>query len=309
MKKLKRAFLIGATATVFGVTSMLPFADAVNRPLVSEASTLATPLPKELKLEKVGGVDNYGMEREQYKINLGNRTGTLVLKLYMTDKYPKSHTDTVYNDAKVKRDGPFGLVNVLSAFDTNGIKGLAMFTRYAKVYENEPNKEFKYINGFTNAGVNKQGERFIALGVYLDKVQNNGVYCLDTPNKVKGLWEVKAYFYDNVNVEKRVFNEIVRYFPLLDKVRWDNAELKHKQIGRLTMLKDTQLLKETDGKFVTARTLIKGEQYRIYGYKEVNGIGYYAVEADHFVKKNRTYAKYETPSKEKLRLVQILYEE
>ncbi|MGA5692675.1 hypothetical protein [Cytobacillus pseudoceanisediminis] len=308
---MKRIGIIGAATLALGLSAVIP-AEGGNllEPQRIEASALATPLPVELPLEYVSGVDEYGSKVSQYKIDIGNRAGTLVLKMYMTDNYPRNGSDTLYADVKKKRASGFFLMDSNSSINPDNAKGLAAFDRYSAIYDENP--EFsrpKYTSGFQNVGVNKKGERFIALGIYLDKTVNNGVYFLETPNMTTGHWKVKAYFYENVNVEKRVFNEVGRYFPLLDKVRWGVAELKHNQIGRLTMLKDTPLLKETDGKFKFARTLKTGEQYRIYGYKEISGKGYYAVGGGHFVEMNSKFAKYETPAKNKMRLVKILHEE
>lgn len=308
---MKKIVLAGAVTAALSLGAVMPFeSSGLVNPNKVEASVLATPLPVDLPLEYITGKDEYGLDKSQYKIDLGNRTGTLILKMYMTDKYSKSGSDTLYANVKRKRASGFFLMDSNSALEPGNAIGLAAFDRYSAIYDENP--EFprpKYTSGFQDAGVNKKGERFIALGIHLDKVVNKGVYYLDTPNMATGYWKVKAYFYENVNVEKKVFNEVNRYFPLLDKVRWGVAELKNNQIGRLTMLENTPLLKDTDGKFHVARTLKKGEQYRIYGYKEINGKGYYAVGGGHFVEMNPKLAKYETPAKNKMRLVKILHEE
>ncbi|EWG08989.1 SLAP domain-containing protein [Cytobacillus firmus] len=308
---MKKIVFVGAVTAALSLGAVMPFeSSGLINPNKVEASVLATPLPVDLPLEYVSGVDEYGSKVSQYKIDIGNRTGTLLLKMYMTDKYPKGFADTLYADVKKMRASGFFLMDSNSALNPGDAKGLIGFDRYSPVYgDTSVLPTLKYTSGFQNVGTNKKGEGFIALGVYIKNKVNNGVYYLDTPNMASGHWNVKAYFYDNVNVEKQVFNEVNRYFPLLDKVRWGVAELKNNQIGRLTMLKNTPLLKETDGKFETARTLKKGEQYRIYGYKEINGKGYYAVGGGHFVETNPNLAKYETPAKNKLRLVKILHEE
>ncbi|MCM3402988.1 hypothetical protein [Cytobacillus oceanisediminis] len=308
---MKRFGLLGAATLALGISAVLPAeGGSILEPKRIEAAALATPLPVDLPLEYVSGVDEYGSKVSQYKIDLGNRTGTLVLKMYMTEKYPKNGADTLYADVKKKRASGFFLVDSNSSINSDNAKGLAAFDRYSAIYDINPGfSRPKYTSGFQNVGVNKKGERFIALGIYLDKSVNSGVYYLETPNMASGHWNTKAYFYENVNVEKRVFSEVNRYFPLLDKVRWGVAELKHNQIGRLTMLQNTPFLMEEYGKFKVARTLKKGEQYRIYGYKEISGKGYYAVGGGHFVEMNSKLAKYETPAKNKMRLVKILHEE
>jgi hypothetical protein len=299
MKKFKKAFLIGATATVLGVTSMLPFADAVNRPLVSEASTLATSYPEELKLEKVNETDKYGIEREQYKINLGKKTGTLVIKAFITDKEMKSYADTLFADVKRNRAARYVLMDDPTMTDRNA-KGLIAFDRYSPLFLQKPHLAPKYKSGFQDGLVNGRGERFIALGVYVDKVYNNGVFYLDYPSLGKGLWKVKAYFYEGVNVEKQLFDVREQYFPLLRKVWWDGVELKVGQIGRLTVLEDTPLFKLEGDKKVYVRTLKKGEFYRIYAFKP----GMLSVGGGLYVDRDEK-VKYETPSKYKLSLTQM----
>jgi hypothetical protein len=81
------------------------------------------------------------------------------------------------------------------------------------------------------------------------------------------------------------------------KVLWDGAELKKGQIGKLTVLKDTNLYK-LDG--TVLRKLTPGEVYRIYTFlpgKLGLGAGYY-VDRD-------TRIKYQTPSKEKLQALGV----
>ncbi|WP_409271502.1 hypothetical protein V1499_18515 [Neobacillus sp. SCS-31] len=81
------------------------------------------------------------------------------------------------------------------------------------------------------------------------------------------------------------------------KVMWGKDELKKGQIGRATILKDTQLYKLSDDtKLTPTRKLKKGEIYRIYNYKPLAG-GLYGLGGGHYVKK--ADIKYETPSKDK----------
>jgi len=90
------------------------------------------------------------------------------------------------------------------------------------------------------------------------------------------------------------------------KVMWDNMELKKGQIGRVTVLKETNLLliSEFNGEGGSAvRTLKPGEVYRVYSFKTPHGyVPMYAVGDKHYVMKD-TDVKYETPSKAKLALV------
>ncbi|KQL33344.1 MBL fold metallo-hydrolase [Psychrobacillus sp. FJAT-21963] len=85
------------------------------------------------------------------------------------------------------------------------------------------------------------------------------------------------------------------------KVMWGKTELKKGQIGKITVLSNTSLL---DKNSKVVRTLKKGEEYRIYTYKGTNG-GLYGLGGGLFVKKSSTL-KYETPSKSKLTLLNIV---
>lgn len=88
----------------------------------------------------------------------------------------------------------------------------------------------------------------------------------------------------------------------IPKVMWGKTELVKGQIGKVTILANTPLVKLVNGKLVTVRTLKKGEEYRVYQYKGQNG-GLYGVGASSFVQKNTAKVKYETPAKSKLDIV------
>lgn len=86
------------------------------------------------------------------------------------------------------------------------------------------------------------------------------------------------------------------------KVMWGKTELKLGQIGKVTILTNTNLVKlESDGSLTTVRPLKKGEEYRVYSYKS-NHEGLYGVGGGNYVQKS-TKVKYETPSKSKLALL------
>lgn len=83
-------------------------------------------------------------------------------------------------------------------------------------------------------------------------------------------------------------------------VWWDGVELKKGQIGRLTVLKQTDLYKWDGTNKTFARKLNTGETYRIYTFlpgKLGLGGGYY-IDRD-------TRVKYQTPSKEKLQALGV----
>jgi len=87
------------------------------------------------------------------------------------------------------------------------------------------------------------------------------------------------------------------------KVMWGKTELKLGQIGKVTILADTPLVKmESNGTLSTVRMLKKGDEYRVYSYKGQHN-GLYGVGGSSFIQKNTAKIKYETPSKAKLALV------
>ena len=87
------------------------------------------------------------------------------------------------------------------------------------------------------------------------------------------------------------------------KVMWGKTELKYGQIGKVTVLADTPLVKmDSDGSLSTVRMLKKGDEFRVYSYKGQHN-GLYGVGGSSFVQKNAAKLKYETPSKKKLALV------
>lgn len=89
------------------------------------------------------------------------------------------------------------------------------------------------------------------------------------------------------------------------KVMWGKTEFKAGQIGKITILANTPLVKlNSNGKLTTVKTLKKGEGYRVYQYKKQNG-GLYGIGGGSFVPKN-SKVKYEAPSKNELVSVNIV---
>ncbi|MBS4190195.1 DUF3298 and DUF4163 domain-containing protein [Bacillus sp. FJAT-49705] len=88
-------------------------------------------------------------------------------------------------------------------------------------------------------------------------------------------------------------------------VMWGKTELRNGQIGKVTILQDSQLWKfDKDNKtLVEVRKLNKGEEYRVYSYRNDLG-GLYGVGEGSFIKKSAA-AKYETPSKAKLQALGV----
>lgn len=86
------------------------------------------------------------------------------------------------------------------------------------------------------------------------------------------------------------------------KVMWGKTELILGQIGKVTILTPTNLVKlNPDESLTTVRTLKKGEEFRVYSYKGNQG-GLYGVGEGSFIQQN-SKVKYETPSKSKLALL------
>lgn len=86
------------------------------------------------------------------------------------------------------------------------------------------------------------------------------------------------------------------------RVMWGKTELKLGQIGKITILSNTNLVKmENNGSLTTVRPMKKGEEYRVYSYKSNHG-GLYGVGNGSYVQKSAK-VKYETPSKRKLALL------
>lgn len=87
-----------------------------------------------------------------------------------------------------------------------------------------------------------------------------------------------------------------------NKVMWGKTELKLGQIGKVTVNSRTVLYKlEKDNSLTAVRDLQKGEEFRVYSYKNMEG-GLYGVGNSNFIYKSPV-VKYETPSKTKLALL------
>jgi hypothetical protein len=93
--------------------------------------------------------------------------------------------------------------------------------------------------------------------------------------------------------------------PVVDraeaKVIWGKIELKQGMIGKVTILKDTNLYSITGNKLYVVRKAKKGQEFGVYSYKKDFG-GLYGLGGGIYVKKSSSI-KYETPSKAKLEQV------
>lgn len=97
-----------------------------------------------------------------------------------------------------------------------------------------------------------------------------------------------------------VFSLFFTNTPASAKVYWDGVELKKGQIGRLLVVKDTQLYKLSGSQKTPARTLKAGEKYRIYTFLP----GKLGLGGGYYVDRNNS-VKYETPSKVKLQALGV----
>jgi exopolysaccharide biosynthesis protein len=85
-------------------------------------------------------------------------------------------------------------------------------------------------------------------------------------------------------------------------IYWEGMKLVKGQIGKVEILKPTNLWKRENGKLILVRVLKPGEQYRVYSYDSLFG-GQYGLGGHLYVTNIKGYIAYKTPSKEKLKLV------
>ncbi|MFE8701771.1 TraB/GumN family protein [Cytobacillus sp. FJAT-54145] len=83
------------------------------------------------------------------------------------------------------------------------------------------------------------------------------------------------------------------------KVVWDDAELKMGQIGRVTILDETELYLLKGEDLAVHKTLPENGVYRVYSFKTNNNTGLYGVGGGYYIKRDHNVL-YETPSKAKL---------
>lgn len=287
---------------ITGAVAMSLFSGAVTK----EAHA-ATPLyPSEVKVNYQKGYSSAdGGDRQQPYVDLGNKTGTLVFKMYPI--YKGIWSTNIWLAAKNNLTGNYFLTDKPSAFEEN-INGLYAFDLYSSWNKTGKKNISSYEAGFTNAGTAPNGRDYIGLAVYLPKAQNGGRYYLQHSSMSEGTWEIKAYFYENVDLEDALFFQVDKLFPFVGKIMWGKTEVKPGQTGKLTIKEPITLWKETDGKLVALKTLNKGEEYRIYGYRADHG-GQYNMGAGTYVNLDPAKAYYETPSKAKLQLAKMLYQD
>lgn len=144
-------------------------------------------------------------------------------------------------------------------------------------------KPFLTVNTFQNVVEKDSVSINVTKGTYYFKLESNGAPSDGGP-----------YSFTTEFIKKVVKQQ---------KVMWGKTELKLGQIGKVTILQDTRLVKlESNGAITTIRPMKKGEEYRVYSYKGNHG-GLYGVGGGSFIQKNAK-VKYETPSKAKLSLLE-----
>ena len=156
---------------------------------------------------------------------------------------------------------------------------------------------FNFVNSKMVEIAKNEGVHFVEIASAFDV---NGASFLENPKDIHpneaGYQVLADQFFQNYTMPVQVQTHV-------PKVMWGKTELKLGQIGKVTILQDTYLMKiENDGSLSTIRTLKKGEEYRVYSYKgQQNGL--YGLGGSSFVQKNAAI-RYETPSKAKLALLQ-----
>lgn len=156
---------------------------------------------------------------------------------------------------------------------------------------------FNFVNSKMVEIAKTEGVHFVEIASAFDV---NGASYLENPKDIHpneaGYQVLADQFLKNYTMPEQVQTQV-------PKVMWGKTELKLGQIGKVSILQDTYLMKiESDGSLSTIRTLKKGEEYRVYSYKgQQNGL--YGLGGSSFVQKSAAI-RYETPSKAKLALLQ-----
>lgn len=279
----------------------------------------ATQLPENQKIEQLS-VTALGKKKNnhygQFLIDVGNRKGTLLIRI----DPPKTAWNIQWVNWSISKPTA---VN----FHMHVEKDLENLPYHSAFYFSAVYEGFESSHGIPSkisqesgtlrrglmkfSGYSNPPTYYAAMAIYLpEKYNNDGVYLLSGDQyALKEPGQVKAYFYQNVDVVAEAMEQVKEEgtFPLLQKVMWGKTELKKGQLGKVTVLKETPLLKKTsDGNYEKVRYLKPGEEYRVYRYNK-DGQGYYGVGGGGFIKKDASAIKYETPSKKNLRLVEVMH--
>ncbi|MED3554067.1 hypothetical protein [Cytobacillus praedii] len=295
IKKVSKLAVAGALA----LSLLTGAVEGIGQAPVEAAATTIYPTQVTVNFDSKFS-SKYGGERQQPYVDLGNKKGTLVFKMY--PKTGSVYDTNIWLEAK-KQKGAYVLFDKPSAFD-NSAKFLYSFDLYTMGVK----REKKYEAGFTHGGTAPNGRNYVGLGVYINKALNGGRYYLEHPSMSKDSWEIKAYFYEGIDYEDALFTQVDKLFPFIGKIMWGKTEVKPGQIGRLTIKEPITLWKDTNGSLQQLKTLQPNEQYRIYGYRAEHG-GQYSMGGGTYVNLDPAKAFYETPSKARLQLAKMLYEE
>ncbi|TCJ00432.1 hypothetical protein [Cytobacillus praedii] len=250
----------------------------------------------------------YDKESAFYSINIGNRKGTLLLRL----DPPKIERNVEW--LNWSRTKPLGIgYYITSDFedrlnDEFMIDGFFNNPRLDKKYDIRYSEDI----GWQEFSSFNYPNYYLGLAVHIKKKFNNeGVYYFGG-NYLRESGQLKAYFYEDFYVAEKAVNTIKEIkdggtFPLFHKVMWGKTELISGQLGKVTVKQPTILWKRlNNGKLEKVRNIKVGEEYRVYRYFDEKN-GYYGVGGGMVVEKNPSIIKYETPSKINLKLVEIMY--
>ncbi|MED3574669.1 hypothetical protein [Cytobacillus praedii] len=270
------------------------------------ASTIASINNSEIEELKVEYYKN------QYKIHVGDRTGTLLIKY----ERPKTERDVEWLNWSLRGTSATNMGLELDYDPTMG-SPIIPFHHYESFdYDSKgtPNKWGKEAGilweGAQKFSGNEYPNYYIGAAVYLPKKFNEeGIYFfINNYYAMKEDGQVRAYFYENRYVIKEAIDGVKTggIFPLMNKVYWGKTELKSGQSGKATIIKNTTLwTRNSDGSLIYSRMLKPKEQFRVYSYSDQQG-GVYGVGGGLFIKKDSNTVKYETPSKANLRLLKIM---
>lgn len=252
-----------------------------------------------------------------YKINVGNRKGTLLLRV----SQPKVERNIEWVNWSITK--PTSVSFPIYPSSERGINNSVPVLLFNSDYDG-----YKINNGYPDKWSKEAGMKKIGLQKFSDFSDTNFyaglVMYLDESYSKEGIYwfggnsyalkedgQVKAYFYPNQDVVTEAYNRIKKdgTFPLMNKVMWGKTELWKGQLGKVTVKKSTNLWKRLDnGTLQKVRELKVGDEYRVYRYlNEKNGLD--GVGAGMFVERDAMSILYETPSKRNLRLVKIMHGE
>ncbi|MED3554128.1 hypothetical protein [Cytobacillus praedii] len=267
---------------------------------------------EQLDVKFVDGVEG---EYGSYLINVGERKGTLLIRV---DPPKKSWNIQWVNWAIQKRNSVILYLHTeLDKIKQPNIAPIQFDS--AEMYDfsskGTPTKGAAAV-GYKKFGLQKLSGHsnpptyYVGMAVHLSKKYNsNGVYYFTGDQyALREPGQVKAYFFNGVDVVEEAHARIKEggTFPLMNKVMWGKTELIKGQLGKVTVKQPTTLWKQLDnGKLEKVRDMKVGEEYRVYRYLEEHS-GLYGVGSGMFIQKDTLKVLYETPSKKNLRLLKIM---